>query len=1515
MANTISNATTGNDILVPTNDNVTYRGLSGDDVYILSSAIAANASISIVDTSGSNRIQLVDGLSITSSRFAADAVELTLSNGAVVTVNGADNFTFEVGGNDTSGVAGTDQTYSQFASAMGVASLPTGSTLTAGTANVSVSGASIGSGTGAGTVSVLTTGYDDMTGGAGNDTYIGTIGTGTTLTANAYDVIDGGDGTDTVTLNLSDGNYSGDTTITNVEVMEFRASGANRTADLLQQAGITKIVNDRSTKDIAVSGIPNVADVFVDRATNGEHTTITYDLLAVFGAGTTANVELNKSGATSNINLYGAAGTSDGIEILNVDTGANASKAAQIIAQDNATDANSTLTNFNVTGSGKLTVTAAIDFKGSAVGALTTGTIDLTGSSGGSLLSATAGENVVWLGGSGNDTINFAAGFTVYDSVDGGDGVDSLWLSGAATFTFATLGAISNVEVVQVEGTAGGGTTIAVGTNTASIYNFVENNNDTQALTVTSLKAGDSVGIIQNNASEPGVVTLGFADASGTSDKLTVTLMGQDGPIALADNGIDDLVITEIEHLDIVSSIYSTTGVLSLASEANIITDLSSDTKLTKITASGNDKLTITSIGAEATKLTDLDMSGMSAATNVTNAAVNALTVTGGSGNDTMHMGTTLNASDTIDLGGQATATTADNLTATIAALTATTGKLNISNVEFVDLNTVTAASVVDASNIVGASKLNVGGTLNVTITNLPVDTIVGVGDLRLAADDDYSGTLTVSLADETGTADQITFQLADGGANDAVDAKLVVNSTIETVNIVGSKGLTDATDDAELNISLLKAPSIVLTGGYALYTEDVDFTNGGSTVAHVNTNSFNVAGYKGTVTASANLSTPTTFTATAIAANTFTGSNKDDTFNINAYQGAATHVLNGGTGNDTLNLYLSASATVSSINNMETINLSIANSAAVVLTNTAAKFINDTEVTTFTVSGGNTLSSLDTGTDAIDDSSLTLIDYSGFEGRMLDLEFGLLADAAGAATALADTTQIKGAKSILDNMTFITDTAATHTPNISGVEYIKFFAETDNTSGSTHTIDLQKADGIVKFTVSTGTGAVNNATFTNYDNAKHGIIELGWDKNGDGTLDAGEEFSNSSASVLTITHASGTGSDDKAAVWLTDTDDSTDTLSITSAGTEILDITLNPTAGAHDVTLTTVTPTTGSKTTVNVKGYGATASASSSLTLATTSSGTTVVNAGAYAGTFTLEDRGTVDMTITGSLGADYIQMERPNDTINVGTGTDTLDVNYSAIIAGISIDLSSTTDQITSFDGSTPTGTVTGFEKVDLTDYTGGFGASITSGSSSTGSYEIQGTKYADSITLGLGTDTIIFNDSDNSVASNAFDVVYNFTAGTDIIQIDASDILTAAAVVAGVTMIGEQSDGSAFDATTTVEEIVSGTAETSAGADGIYILVGTLSADVTVSLESGGNHALTFAANDATDVNDGFLVVYSDGTDGYVSWVYSAIQANAGDVIKAANELAEVKLIKIAGETEITAGEYTGSFAVVA
>ena len=125
------------DVIIPTNNGFTYRGLGGPDIYVLSDAIKANAKITIVDTTGSNRIQLINGLSIASSKFAADAVQLTLSNGAVVTINGASNFSYELSSNITTGEIAESNTFSEFASIMGVETLPT-SGAASGSSNITV---------------------------------------------------------------------------------------------------------------------------------------------------------------------------------------------------------------------------------------------------------------------------------------------------------------------------------------------------------------------------------------------------------------------------------------------------------------------------------------------------------------------------------------------------------------------------------------------------------------------------------------------------------------------------------------------------------------------------------------------------------------------------------------------------------------------------------------------------------------------------------------------------------------------------------------------------------------------------------------------------------------------------------------------------------------------------------------------------------------------------------------------------------------------------------------------------------------------------------------------------------------------------------------------------------------------------------------------------------------------------------------------------------------------------------
>ena len=110
--------------------------MAGDDTYIIPNGIAANAEITIIDTTD-NVIQLVDGLGIASSHFA-DAVQLTLTNGAVVTINGASNFTYELGGNATSGTSGTSNTLAELAAGMGVPTLPTSGS-TDGSSDVSIS--------------------------------------------------------------------------------------------------------------------------------------------------------------------------------------------------------------------------------------------------------------------------------------------------------------------------------------------------------------------------------------------------------------------------------------------------------------------------------------------------------------------------------------------------------------------------------------------------------------------------------------------------------------------------------------------------------------------------------------------------------------------------------------------------------------------------------------------------------------------------------------------------------------------------------------------------------------------------------------------------------------------------------------------------------------------------------------------------------------------------------------------------------------------------------------------------------------------------------------------------------------------------------------------------------------------------------------------------------------------------------------------------------------------------------
>jgi hypothetical protein len=118
------NFNAGKNIIVPNENNTTYRGLEGGDIYVISKATVKNSKIDIIDTEGTNTIQLVHGITISSSLFTSNAARLTLSNGAQITISGADKFTYEVGGNITAGKAGDIKTFEEFSQYMGLEALP-----------------------------------------------------------------------------------------------------------------------------------------------------------------------------------------------------------------------------------------------------------------------------------------------------------------------------------------------------------------------------------------------------------------------------------------------------------------------------------------------------------------------------------------------------------------------------------------------------------------------------------------------------------------------------------------------------------------------------------------------------------------------------------------------------------------------------------------------------------------------------------------------------------------------------------------------------------------------------------------------------------------------------------------------------------------------------------------------------------------------------------------------------------------------------------------------------------------------------------------------------------------------------------------------------------------------------------------------------------------------------------------------------------------------------------------------
>ena len=114
------NYNSGDNIIIADGQAKTLRGLDGNDTYFISNLLPEESSITIIDTSGTNTIQIPSNTKVTKSQWAKDTVRLTFEDSRVITVNNADTFSYNLGGNVTDGTAGTDLTFSELALSFGV---------------------------------------------------------------------------------------------------------------------------------------------------------------------------------------------------------------------------------------------------------------------------------------------------------------------------------------------------------------------------------------------------------------------------------------------------------------------------------------------------------------------------------------------------------------------------------------------------------------------------------------------------------------------------------------------------------------------------------------------------------------------------------------------------------------------------------------------------------------------------------------------------------------------------------------------------------------------------------------------------------------------------------------------------------------------------------------------------------------------------------------------------------------------------------------------------------------------------------------------------------------------------------------------------------------------------------------------------------------------------------------------------------------------------------------------------
>jgi len=1323
------NASSSADIIVPSNGGTTYRGLGGDDTYIISNAASGN--ITIVDTNGSNTIQLVDGLSIASSKFAADSVQLTLSSGAVITVNGADKFTFEVGGNETSGVTGSNKTYAALAADMGVASLPTGSTISDGSGGT-ISGTGIASGATGYSLSASATSVAEGSAITYTVTANAAVTADTTLTYNVIGsdndgTVDKATGSDVDSQSGTVTIASGETTATFTVTAE-----ADNTAEGLEGISVSVFDPDLNVIGSAKALISNNADLetTVQNLTTGTDEAQGGGGKDTIGAAIGTNQTI-ASGTTFNPgDVIDGKNGSDTLKLSIAGTHTGADKSHTGVTVDNVETIE--VNNFETSANGDI-VNMSLMTGVTSLGLASSSSTGATVFTGVNAIADAFVKN-----GSADMTVTYAAAASA-----GLTDVQNLTVSGtsAGTVTIAGVETINLIAgavkatLLDVVTTSATAATISGGTK-LTVTNALENS-------LLSIDGSASTGGFDIQVAP--AATLAVTGGSGDDTvnvagnfAVTITLDGGDGTDTLEISDASDLTVTTvagISNFETLSAIGNDTddydadlisGITKLVAASAAAAN---DVTFKNVTAANSDVLVTGTEGVILTLKVDgaadsVDLEYRSALgagltvtgqTNVTQ--FETVNITNGSPVGAINTGAVTNASTTAMTFKGSQGITLGTSSSTVLSSVDASGMTGTTGLTMTD----NAGTVLFPSTIIGSpngADTLIGGSAADTISGGGgIDTISGA-----QGGDTIKGEAGNDIIDGGAGVDNI-----DGGAgNDQInvsnDTDFISLASPETVDGGAGTDTLSFTEDATITISntdlhnIKNIEVIEFDGNNTanITLDDSFFTSNGSTSIKIKDMETTAALTVSAATVTAANSIDVTANSVASINDSITGGAGDDIIRFSTLGDAAaldaSDTVNGGAGTDTL-------AITAATNNMTAATLTLVSNVEIITvtalgTETAGVTIVDgTFVTTATaVVNGVIDASSSTGTGAItinasaeDDSTMTITGGNGADILTGGVKADIISGGAGVDTITGGSgidTLIGGAGNDIFNMDDVSDFIGLVTAEVidGGAGVLDTILFDENATTTVAASDLNNISGIERISFG-GTGdnslTLSNDVFTN--NGSTSLTILDADTAGATTVSAAGlsaansvTYKNTAASSTTDSVTSGAGDDlfetfedSLVAADVFAAGAGTDTLKIKLDGGNLGATTLTNVSKIEVITLTTdTTARTASITLVDgnfqsVAGTISAATMTGALTLDASAEddSSLTINAGVGNDIITGTDKTTVGDTINGGTGTDTIEGSKGGDIITGGAGADDFVLRAVADSSG------STPDQILDF------------------------------------------------------------------------------------------------------------------------------------------------------------------------------------------------------------------------------------------